>query len=216
MPKGFLGFRLNHIISDYFTFLELSDNIRPMQAEENTAEKTLENKAQDDSSMVELEGTPGKVYEVGYLLVSTIEEQAVPAIHGNLKETVSSLGGEIISDEIPKMIQLAYTMLKVHKNIRNKYDTAYFGWIKFTMDSQKILELKKNLDLDANVIRFLIIKTVKENTIAARRFTHREGGGTSHRKPTTAKSDGDEIPVEINKEEVDREIEAMVAEPAAL
>ena len=88
-------------------------------------------------------------------------------------------------------------------------DKIYYGF-------SKILELKKNLDLDANVIRFLIIKTVKENTIAARRFTHREGGGTSHRKPTTAKSDGDEIPVEINKEEVDREIEAMVAEPAAL
>ena len=74
-----------------------------------------------------------KVYELGYLLVSTIPEEDVPVIYGNLKELISSLGGNAISDEIPKMIPLAYAMVKVVNNVRNKFNTAHFGWIKFMM-----------------------------------------------------------------------------------
>ena len=133
-----------------------------------------------------------KVYELGYLLASTIKEEDVSVNYGNLKELVSSFNGEIISDEMPKMTNLAYSMVKVTSNMRNKFNTAYFGWIKFVMDSQKVLEKKKHLDLDPNIIRFLILKTVKENTIAT-------------------KSTKNEIATPINKEEIDKEIDALVA-----
>ena len=149
-----------------------------------------------------------RVYEVGYLLVSTLKEDEVPAVYGNLKELVVSLGGEVISDEMPKMIPLAYAMVKVVANVRNKFNTAYFGWTKFMMDSGKVLELKKKLDLDSNFIRFLILKTVKENTIAAKRFVR---GDMMHKKPRTGKNENDETAVPINKEEIDKEIDAMVA-----
>lgn len=149
-----------------------------------------------------------RVYEIGYLLIPTIEEENVPVVYGNLKELVSILGGEIISDEMPKMISLAYTMLKVTQNVRSRFDTAYFGWTKFEMGSDKILEFKKKVDLDPNFIRFLILKTVKENTIAAKRFIHKD----TRRKVISAKKDGEnEIVTPINKEEIDKEIEAMVA-----
>ncbi|MFA6274463.1 MAG: hypothetical protein WC662_04855, partial [Candidatus Paceibacterota bacterium] len=61
-----------------------------------------------------------RVYEVGYLLVPTISEEEVPVIYGNLKELISSFGGELIFDEMPKMMNLAYPMLKVVQNVRNK------------------------------------------------------------------------------------------------
>ena len=76
------------------------------------------------------------------------------------------------------------------------------------MDSDKVLEMKKKLDLDIHFVRFLILKTVKENTIAAKRFV---GGGVMHRRPTVKKADENEVAVPINKEEVDKEIDAMVA-----
>ena len=43
-------------------------------------------------------------------------------------------------------------MLKVVANVRNKFNTAYLGWVKFTMDSDKILELKKKLDLLTRIL----------------------------------------------------------------
>lgn len=148
-----------------------------------------------------------RVYELGYLLVPSISEEDLPITYGNLKELVASLGGEAISDEMPKMIPLAYTMVKVVANVRNKFNTAYFGWAKFTMDSDKVLELKSKLDLNPVFIRFLILKTVKENTIAAKRFVR----GEVHKRPRTGKSENNETAIPINKEEIDKEIDALVA-----
>lgn len=150
--------------------------------------------------------TNSRVYEVGYLLVPTIAEDGVPAVYGNMKELIASFGGVVISDEMPRMMPLAYSMVKVVANVRNKFSNAYFGWFKFTMDSDKVLELKKKLDLSPDVIRFLILKTVKENTIAAKRFVRTE----LHKRPTAKKIEGEEA-APINKEEIDKEIDAMIA-----
>jgi ribosomal protein S6 len=173
--------------------------MKTMSADENESIVKGENEIKETGNE--------RIYELGYLLVPTISEEDLPVSYGNLKDTVSSFGGAVISDEMPKMIPLAYQMVKVVSNIRNKFNTAYFGWIKCTMDSDKVLELKKKLDLDPTIIRFLILKTVKENTIAAKRFVRAD----MHRKPKTAKEDGGETAVPINKEEIDKEIEAMVA-----
>ncbi len=153
------------------------------------------------------EGSDSRVYEVGYLLVPSIPELDVPGVFGNLKDVISSLGGMAIADEMPKLIPLAYTMSKVVTNVRSKFNTAYFGWVKFTMDADKVLELKKKLDLDPNFIRFLILKTVKENTIAAKRFVRADMGA---RRPKTEKGEN-EVVVPINKEEIDKEIDALVS-----
>ena len=167
-----------------------------------------ENNDKDLNSTDEVGGKDLKVYEVGYLLVPTTPEEEVPALYGNLKELISSLGGAMISDEMPIMINLAYSMQKTVQNVRNKYDTGYFGWIKFYMDGEKVIALKKKLDLDSNIIRFLIIKTVKENTIAAKRFVHKDI--VRKRAPSAKGAEGEEA-APINKEEIDKEIDAMVA-----
>lgn len=162
---------------------------------------------QEDKNEI-LEDERGRVYELGYLLVPIISAEDLPIHYGDLKELVISFGGVVISDEMPKMIPLAYNMLKVVANVRNKFNTAYFGWIKFTMETDKILELKKKLDLDPSIVRFLILKTVKENTIATKRFVHGEG----YRKVTSQKKHRDNGPVvPINKEEIDKEIDALIA-----
>ncbi len=153
------------------------------------------------------ENTESKVYELGYLLVPTNKEEDVPALYGNLKDLVASFKGSVVADEMPKMMTLAYPMTKVVSNVRSKFNTAYFGWVKFTMEGAEVLELKKKLDLDPNIIRFLLIRTVKENTIAAKRFVR----GDMHRKPSL-KKEGDEVAaLPIDKAEIDKEIDAMVA-----
>jgi ribosomal protein S6 len=151
-------------------------------------------------------GSNSRVYEVGYLLVPTLLEEEVPTVYGNIKELVSSFGGEMISDEMPRIMPLAYKMVKVVANVRNKFDSAYFGWVKFNMESDKVVELKKKLDLDPKIIRFLVLKTVKENTIAAKRFVR----GSVDKKPRAAKNENEEV-APINKEEIDKEIDALIA-----
>ena len=155
----------------------------------------------------EIEVADARVYELGYLLVPTITDENIGAVYTNLKDLIQDFGGAIIIDEMPKMTPLNYSMLKVVSNIRNKFNNAYFGWIKLEMDTEKVLELKKKLDLDPNLIRFLIIKTVRENTIATKRFVGRD---TYRKRPAYTKREG-AVPVEINKEEIDKEIDALAA-----
>jgi ribosomal protein S6 len=155
----------------------------------------------------ETQSTDSRVYELGYLLTPSISEENLPITYGNLRELVMSFKGEIISDEMPKMIPLAYVMSKIIANTRYKFNTAHFGWIKFIMDSENVPELKKKVDLDQNLIRFLILKIVKENTIAAKRFVR----GEMHRKPRIEKSGENETVAPINKEEIDKEIDALIS-----
>ncbi|MSU44569.1 hypothetical protein EXS45_00040 [Candidatus Nomurabacteria bacterium] len=169
-----------------------------MQASEQNSENKINN--------ANLADTNSKIYELGYLLVPTIKNEDVAINYGNLKELVTSFNGEIITDEMPKMTNLAYPMQKVVSNVRSKFNTAYFGWIKFVMGTEQILELKKHLDLDSSFIRFLILKTLRENTIAVKRFTR----GETYRRPK-AKSMENETVVPINEEEIDKEIDALIA-----
>ena len=80
--------------------------------------------------------------------------------------------------------------------------------VKEGMNKEDAEELKKRLDIDPNFIRFLILKTVKENTIATRRFVHKD----SRRKMPVSKKEGENTTsLPIDKEEIDKEIDAMVA-----
>ena len=162
--------------------------------------------------MLDMEKEPGygkmedRVYEVGYILLPTFASEEVSSLSVNLKDIIVSFGGEFISDEMPKMIPLAYNMVKVISNVNHKFNTGYFGWIKFFMHPEKVPELKKKLDLDPNIVRFLILKTVKENTLALRRFVGRD---SAYRRPSKKSENEEAVP--INKEEIDKEIDAMVA-----
>lgn len=168
---------------------------------------------EEENKVLDLENdefSEPRVYEVGYLLVPTLAEEEIPAVYGNLKELIVSLGGQMISDEMPAMINLAYPMIKSISNTNNKFTNGYFGWVKFFLDPEKTLDLKKKLDLDNNFLRFLIIKTVKENTVSSKRFMQKEG--FRRRSVKENKEENKEEIVPINKEEIDKEIDAMVAE----
>ncbi len=105
------------------------------------------------------------VYEVSYLLLPSLAMEQVPAKATGLKDMLSSLAGVIISDENPVLIDLAYPMTKVIGTDRHKATSGYFGWVKFEIGREGIALVKKNLDSNNDVLRYLIIKTVRENTL---------------------------------------------------
>ncbi len=105
------------------------------------------------------------VYEVSYLLLPSLAHEQVPAKHSSLKEMIEKAGGAVIMDENPVLIDLAYPMTKVIQTTQHKYSNGYFGWIKFEMASDGISSVKKSLDAHLDILRYLIIKTVRENTL---------------------------------------------------
>jgi len=110
-----------------------------------------------------------RIYEVGYLVLPTLPEDKVAAAVTSLKAALEKSNAIVISDENPRVTRLAYSIEKVIDNKKNKFDTAYFGWVKFELNPEKLAELEKSLKLAKELLRFLIIKTVRENIVVGRR-----------------------------------------------
>ncbi len=156
----------------------------------------------------EILGTEPKVYEISFLFVPTITEENISAEFIVLKSLLETNGATFISEDFPKLINLAYTMSKVITNKKTRFETAYFGWIKFEILPEKIAEMKTILERNDKIIRFLTVRTIRESTLASKRvFT--EGG--SRRKFEAKNAEPKE---EVNKETIDQEIDALVSIPA--
>ncbi len=109
--------------------------------------------------------TAGTVYEVGYHIVPAVSPEKLPAEVDAIKAVLAGVKAEIISEEFPKLRNLAYTMIKSIGPARHRYDTAHFGWIKFEASPESALEVKKALDGNEKILRYLFVKTARENTI---------------------------------------------------
>lgn len=107
-----------------------------------------------------------QIYELGFHIIPSVEEGKLPAEVDSIKASIERQGGAFIADEFPKKIALAYTIAKDTEGKRYKFDTAYFGWMKFEMKTENIMNLKDEADKNKNILRYLIIKTVKESTLA--------------------------------------------------
>ncbi len=110
------------------------------------------------------------IYEIGYLIVSSIAEENVSLETDKIKKVIVDAGANIISEEFPNHQQLAYTIRrKTVAGSYDKYDEAYFGWIKFEIGTDKIEAIKKTIEIIPSVLRMLLITTVRENTYLDKR-----------------------------------------------
>jgi ribosomal protein S6 len=109
------------------------------------------------------------VYELAYLLVPSITEEELAAETTALKDAVATFGAEFIADEEPKLIDLAYQMERDIANKKNKFTNGYFGWVKFNLDPAQVAPLNESLGRNDKLIRFMIISTVAESTIAPKK-----------------------------------------------
>jgi ribosomal protein S6 len=111
------------------------------------------------------EEAEGRVYELGFHLLPTIAQADVPVRFSELKSIIEKQGGEFISEDSPKLIKLAYKIAKTIKAEKHHYNDSYFGWVKFTLDPEKLETLEKNIKAFEPMLRYIIVKTVAENTM---------------------------------------------------
>ena len=111
----------------------------------------------------------GRIYEISFIFDNKLDEETALEKSNAIKQSIATLGGSFISEEAPYMRELAYEMMRVVNNTNVRFNIGYFGWIKFEMDASKVKELEKGLKLDEEVVRYLVVKTVRENTVFTKR-----------------------------------------------
>lgn len=164
-------------------------------------------------AVVDATETQGRVYELAYLFVPTLDVDASMERFIQLKSYLQDKGAEVISEDTPKLIELQYEMSRTIQNKKTWFDEGYFGWVKFALEPDAIKAIHDELERDETIIRFMIIKTVRENTISAKKSF-----GYKTRKDdnfSDEKIDETEEPKEaeqIVEADVDRAVDALVTE----
>jgi len=144
------------------------------------------------------------VYEVGYIMLPTIAEENLGEGVTLFKDMFLENGVTFISDEYPKLLELAYEMTRSILNKKQKFSYGYFGWVKFECNSDQARKIKEILDKDEKLVRFLMIKTVRENTMSVKRSYGKQDGNRRHSVQRTKEVEP------INEETIDKEIDALV------
>lgn len=162
-----------------------------------------ENQETLDDSNEEDETSP-KVYELGFLIIPSMAEEKLPELVSNIKGEAEKAGSIFISEEYPKLKSLSYTMFRTVDHKKQGFDQAYFGWFKFEAYSARIKELKESLEKNLNILRFLLINTVRENTIYSHKIIPKKS-------KYIKRAPDQHTEVKSSVEEIDKSIEDLVA-----
>ncbi|MEX0909862.1 MAG: 30S ribosomal protein S6, partial [Candidatus Paceibacterota bacterium] len=92
-------------------------------------------------------------------------EDEVATHVSTIKSILDKASARVISEEYPTLIELAYTISKKVRGSKESFDSAYFGWIKFESSSETIEEIDEAVRPLEEVLRFIIVKTLREDTI---------------------------------------------------
>ena len=151
----------------------------------------------------------GQVYEIGFHILPTVPEEKLPESVLKIKDYITTNGGEVISDEFPKMRVLSYEIKKLMDTKYQSFNKAYFGWVKFEITASSVEKIKKEIENNQDILRFIIIKTVRENTMhtpklpVMMRNTSTEETKISNQNEPTEKT-------EVSEEEIDKSIDELV------
>ena len=117
-------------------------------------------------------------------------------------------------EEFPKLRPLAYAISPT--TAKGSFDRAYFGFLKFTAEPEGANSIKDILSKKETVIRSILIKTIKDNTMYGPKLARTEGGSKPIRKTTKERVSGKDskevAPAPINEVELDKTIEELVVE----
>ena len=108
-----------------------------------------------------------RVYELGYLLMPSVDEGDLSKERDALVALITKYQGIVIDEGQPVLIDLAYNMDKIINNKKSTFSQGYFGWIKFDVSPAETEALNAEVEAFENLIRSILIKTVRENTLTS-------------------------------------------------
>ena len=151
----------------------------------------------------------GQVYEIGFHILPTVPEENIQGIVSKLKDFITKNGGEVLAEDYPKMRVLAY---EIRKRIETKYlnfNKAHFGWVKFEMLPTSIVQIKEEAKNNPDILRFIIVKTVKENTLHTPKPPMMKTNAPDETR--VAKEAVPAEKIEVSEEEIDKSIDELLA-----
>jgi len=136
-------------------------------------------------------------YELAFHVLPTVAEGEVADVFTSLKTAIEKAGGTITLEEAPARFELAYEIIKLLEGRNRKFTSAYFGWVRFTLEPAQLEELTEEVEGTSQLLRHLVIRLTKAEE--ANPFMFHEALDT----PEVEAEDTDEEATDEDKEETE-------------
>lgn len=100
-------------------------------------------------------------YELAFHVLPTVAEGEVADVFASLKSAIETAGGTLTTEEEPKRFDLAYEIVKYLEGRNRKFTSAYFGWVRFTLEPAKLAELTETVEGESRLLRHLLTRLTK-------------------------------------------------------
>lgn len=145
-----------------------------------------------------------KVYEIGFHIAPIVSEENLAHEVQAIKALLEKAEASVIAEDFPRQKALAFPLSKMIGGGKKTFKEAYFGWIKFETEPESIVSFTKEVEKLSNILRFIVIKTARENTLHTPKFSSKyeskakKGGAEGEKKQ------------EVDEVEVDKAIDELV------
>jgi len=147
------------------------------------AKKVEKNEEKDDQNSEHI------LYECAYILDGKLTDEKAVEVAASLRGIVEKKNSILVEETQPKSRKLAYTI--------EKNSAGFFGWIKFLAQSSDIIDIEKEIKRISEVIRFLIVRSFREELMEQR---------TKTRKKVVTEEEKERI------EEIDKKLETILGD----
>ena len=100
-------------------------------------------------------------YELAFHVLPTVAEGEVTAVVDRIKAAIVAAGGHVTNEEVPARFDLSYEIVKFLEGRNRKFTSAYFGWVRFSVEANKIAELTEVVEGSKEILRHLLIRLTK-------------------------------------------------------
>src|SRR3989344_1910019 len=156
-----------------------------------------------------------RVYEIGYHIIPAVKEEDIEKTVGEIRKVIESSVGKhtFIAEGAPSLMKLAYPMSVREGEKYTEYDRGYFGWIKFEAPATIVSTLNDALKSNTNILRFVIWRTVREDTRAKIKApTLREVKRTDTIKSTPRRAPAEEVAAPVSEEALEKALQDITQE----
>ncbi|MEN9920653.1 MAG: hypothetical protein RL538_546 [Candidatus Parcubacteria bacterium] len=102
-----------------------------------------------------------QAYELAFHVLPTVAEGEVKTVFDTIKAEITKLGGTLREEEAPARFELAYEIVKHLEGRNRKFSSAYFGWVRFELDAEKVATLTTEVEHMKEILRYLVTRLTK-------------------------------------------------------
>ncbi len=100
-------------------------------------------------------------YELAYHVLPTVAEGEVDSVTAELKSLITKAGGQIFDEEAAERFELAYEIEKYLEGRYRRFSSAYFGWVRFRLDTQALAAITEDVEAHKAILRTLVLRLTK-------------------------------------------------------